>query len=249
MVEPRITWRDIAGDLRAAIARGDHLPGGRLPSRSALTARYGVAPQTVVHAIDALRAEGLVVGRTGSGWYVRQPPTVVRLARTRLSRSERDAGRGTFTSDAHSGGWNPRVQVAIRVDAADDDIAAALELRPGTEVLVRDRVMFADDVAVQLATSYLPRNLTVGTAIEDEDTGPGGIYARLEEAGHTLTHFAETVRLDRAGGPEAELLDVAPGTALFRIRRIAYTATRPVEANIITAAGERYELVYELDAG
>lgn len=242
------TWRDIAGDLRTAIARGDHPPGARLPSRSRLTADYDVAPQTVVNAINALRAEGLVVGLPGSGWYVRRRPPVMRLARTRLSRAERAAGRGPFTSDAHAGDWTPRVDVEIRTEPAGDDIAAALDLSPGTEVLVRDRVMYADDQPVQLATSYLPRDLTTDTAIEDEHTGPGGIYARLEEAGHTLTHFAETVRIGHAGEHEAELLDITAGTALFRIRRVAHTATRPVEVNIITAAAERYELVYELDA-
>jgi len=59
--------------------------------------------------------------------------------------------------------------------------AATLEIEPGTEVLVRDRIMFADDEPVQLATSYLPRDITRGTVIENEDTGPGGVYARLEE--------------------------------------------------------------------
>jgi GntR family transcriptional regulator len=249
MNEGRTTWRDIAGDLRAAIARGDHAPGARLPSRSRLTADYGVAPQTVVNAINALRAEGLVVGLPGSGWYVRRPQPVMRLARTRLSRAEREAGRGTFTSDAHSGGWTPRVDVAIRTEPASDDIAAALDLPLGTEVLVRDRVMYADDIPVQLATSYLPRDLTSGTAIEEEHTGPGGIYARLEETGHALVYFTETVRIGHAAEHDAELLDVTPGSALFRIRRIAHTTTRPVEVNVITAVGERYELAYELDAG
>jgi GntR family transcriptional regulator len=248
MSEPRTTWRDIADDLGAAIERGDFGQGGRLPSRSRLVQQYGVAPQTVTNAINALRSQGLIVGIPGSGWYVRRRPPVIRLARNRLSRAERAAGRGTFTSDAHGGGWAARVDVEIRVEQAGDEVAATLEIEPGAEVLVRDRVMFADDDPVQLATSYLPRDITRGTAIENEDTGPGGVYARLEEGGHSLVHFQEAVRIGLALEHEAALLDVAVGAPLYRIRRTAHTTARPVEANFITAIGERYELLYELPA-
>ncbi len=249
MSEGRTTWREIAGELRAAISGGVYPPGAKLPSRSELVARFDVAPQTVTNAINVLRAEGLVKGMTGSGWYVRERLPVMRLARSRLSRAERDAGRGTFTIDAHTGGWTARVEVVIRVEPAGDDVATALDLEPGAEVLVRDRVMAADDVAVQLATSYLPRGVTAGTAIEEEDTGPGGIYARLEEAGHRLDHFTEAVRFGQATEHEAARLDVPAGTAVFRIQRIAHAVAGPVEVNVITAVGDRYELYYELPAG
>lgn len=69
-------------------------------------ARYGVARQTVQNAIDLLRAEGLVIGRSGAGWFVRERPAVQRLARNRLSRDERVAGRGTATDAADVAG-NP----------------------------------------------------------------------------------------------------------------------------------------------
>jgi GntR family transcriptional regulator len=248
MAELRTTWRDIARDLRAAIERGDYEPGARLPSRSSLMQQYGVAPQTVVNAINSLRNEGLVIGLTGSGWYVRRRQPLLRSARTRLSRAERAAGRGTFISDAHAGEWSPRVEVEIRVEPVSEDVGAALGIPPGSEVLVRDRVMFAEDRPVQLATSYLPRELTAGTAIEEEDTGPGGVYARLEAAGHVLSHFTEVVRIGQASEQEAARLDVPIGAVVFRIHRTAHTTERPVEVNAIAAAGDAFELVYELPA-
>ena len=54
------------------------------------------------------------------------------------------------------------------------------------------------------------------------------------------------IRTERAD--EATQLDLPVGAAVYRIRRIARTATRPVEINFITAAGERYELYYEFPA-
>lgn len=158
-------------------------------------ARYGVARQTMQNAIDLLRAEGLVVGRSGAGWFVRE-----RLARNRLSRDERVAGRGTFATDAADGGWEPSVHVTVRYEPADERTATELRIAPGDEILVRERIMSADGQHVQLATSRLPRTLTAGSAIEQENTGPGGLYARLEEAGHHLHHFVEELIYELPAG-------------------------------------------------
>jgi GntR family transcriptional regulator len=242
------TWREIAHDLREAIRTGAYAPGARLPSRSKLVATYDVAPQTVVNAINILRAEGLVSGVKGSGWYVRTPRPVMRSSRNRLRRSERDAGRGTFLSDAHTGGWVGRAETNIHVEPANDEVAGVLTIEPGTPVLVRDRIHFADEQPVQLATSYFPRDLTEGTAIEEENTGPGGVYARLEEAGHILTAYDEYVRVRQATDDEAAQLHIQPGAPLFHITRIASTSHRAVEVNYIKSIAERYELHYHLTA-
>jgi GntR family transcriptional regulator len=248
MPEGRTTWRDIADDLRAAIASGEYPPGAQVPSRSKLMTRYGVASQTVNNAINSLRAEGLVVGMPGSGWYVRIAPRVIRMARTRLARAEREAGRGGFLSDAAAGGYLARVEVDIRTEPASEDVATDLGIEPGSPVLVRQRRMYADEEPLQLASSYFPAELAAGTQIEQEDTGPGGAYARLEEAGHHLERFDERVRVGAATAAEADQLAIPVGAPVFRITRIAHTHERAVEINQIVANGERYELHYALPA-
>lgn len=249
MSEPSPSRR-IAADLRHAIRHGDYGPGHQLPSGSVLMARYGVARQTVQNAIDLLRAEGLVIGRSGAGWFVRERPAVQRLARNRLSRDERSAGRGAFATDAVGGGWEPGVHVTVRYEPADERTATELRIAAGDEILVRERVMSADGQPVQLATSRLPRTLTTGTAIEHENTGPGGLYARLEEAGHHLHHFVERVTSRPAGDDESTRLQLSPGSPVLAITRTAYdTHGAPVETNDMVLVADRYELVYELPAG
>lgn len=248
MPEGRTTWRQIADDLRASIRAGEYPAGDQLPSRAQLMDRYGVASQTVLNAISSLRAEGLVVTRPGAGVFVREHLPLLRLARNRLARSERQAGRGFFLTDADLGGWTPRTDVAVRQEPATAAVADDLGVDDGAPVTVRDRVMYADDQPFQLATSYLPADLTAGTAIEQENTGPGGIIARLEEAGHAPVHFQERVTTSAATDDEARRLQVNPGTPLVRIRRIAYGAERPVEVNHISMPAERVELVYEISA-
>ncbi|GJD96037.1 aminotransferase-like domain-containing protein [Methylobacterium iners] len=62
------------GRVTAAIAEriaGRHLaPGTRLPSVRAFAEAMGVSKSTVVEAYDRLGAEGLIVARRGSGFYV-----------------------------------------------------------------------------------------------------------------------------------------------------------------------------------
>lgn len=240
--------RKIAAFLREAIERGEYRPGQQLPSGRVLKTKFNVAQNTVQNAFDILHSEGLTVGRPGAGVFVRERPTVRRVARNRLSRAERTEGRGAFLSDA-AGSFTPTVATTVRVEPADPRTAAALDIPEGAEVLVRDRVMSADDVPVQLAVSRLPRAVTAGTRIEDVDTGPGGMYGVLESTGHKLDHFTEYVSARPATSAEAKLMLLAPGAEVLDVTRIAFdTDGTPVEVNRMVLAGERYELVYEIDA-
>jgi GntR family transcriptional regulator/MocR family aminotransferase len=56
--------------LRTEILEGRLRPGARLPATRDLAAQYGLSRGTVVNAFDALRSEGYVVGRVGSGTRV-----------------------------------------------------------------------------------------------------------------------------------------------------------------------------------
>lgn len=248
-------WRHIAADLRHAIQTGRYAPGDRLPTGAELMASYGVARQTVQNAIEQLRSEGLITSTPGGRVWVRSRPPIHRLARNRLRRAERAAGRGAFLTDAAGGQWRPEVDVTLRVQTLDPEDTLASELldelglAPGAEVFVRDRVMRADGAPVQLATSYLPRDLTRDTAIEQPGTGPGGIYARLEEAGHDLDHFIERVRVSAPTADEATRLGIGRGEPVLRITRLAYDrGGRTLELNRIVALADRFELIYELPA-
>jgi GntR family transcriptional regulator len=211
--------------------------------------RYKVARLTVQRAIDLLRAEGLVIARQGAGWFVREKPAVIRLGPSRLSRSERAAGRGCSLSDGAVGGQTISSETTVRFETACERTATELHVEPGDEVTVRSRVMYADEQPVQLSVSRLPRSITRGTAIERKNTGPGGSYARLEEGGHTLERFEERVTARAATADEAETLRLDPGAPVLAITRVAFEAGgEPVEVNDMVLAGDRYELLYDLPA-
>ena len=73
--------------------------------------------------------------------------------------------------------------------------------------------------------SYIPADLAEGTPITDPNPGPGGIYARLEEQGHTLERFTEEVAARMPTPEEARVLALPPGVPVFRLVRTAYDVT------------------------
>ena len=94
----------------------------------------------------------------------------------------------------------------------------------GEQVLARSRRYLSDDQPTELATSYVPWDLAVGTQMEQVDSGPGGIYARIEEAGHQLGRFTEDVSARMPTIDEAKALRLASGdprahAAACRLRR------------------------------
>ena len=66
---PEPAYQQLAAILRARIAKGEWR-SGPLPSVKQLQQEYGVGRDTVLHAIDILREEGLVFTVPRRGTYV-----------------------------------------------------------------------------------------------------------------------------------------------------------------------------------
>lgn len=69
-VEPQRLYRQIAEQLRSAIAAGEFAVGSRLPAERDLVKQLGVSRPSVREALIAMEVEGWVEIRTGSGVYV-----------------------------------------------------------------------------------------------------------------------------------------------------------------------------------
>lgn len=126
----RSSAASIAAELRDSIRTGRYGPGVQLPSASVLVARYNVAKATVTAAVDALKREGLVVGRPGAGWFVAEPVEPQLLVRSRLRAGERD---------------RPHVVERVMARAATSDEARRLGVDPGAPVLTVTRTPVIPD--------------------------------------------------------------------------------------------------------
>lgn len=244
----RAVFRQIADHLREAIEKGRLAENEQIPSETVLVEHYGVARMTVRNAIQLLQAEGLVLAEHGRGVFVRPRPPVRRLASDRFARRNREQGKAAFIAEAEQAGSKPEVDnIIIREERASRDTSSRL----GTtrKVLARHRRYLLDGRPVEIAVSYIPLDIAHGTPITETNPGPGGIYARLEESGHTLDHFDEEVRSRMPTPEEARALRLSPGVPVFHLIRTAYdTEGRAVEVCDTVMAADAYVLAYSLPA-
>src|SRR5438128_5140332 len=192
---PRAQYRQLADLIRAGIESGEFPPGSLLPPENELTQRYGVSRRTVNRAVVILRGEGLVRVDRGRGTVVRELPVLHRDAVARQRERERGEARGAFQAEMRRLGLTARSDVEVLEVPAPGEVAEYLGIKPGTAVLTRRRHMYANDMPVQLATSWLPLEIAAGTRLAEPASGPGGIYSRLADLGHEPVKFAETVRV------------------------------------------------------
>lgn len=246
----RAVFRQIADHLRAAIETGRLTEGEQLPTEAQLMEHYGVARMTIRNALQVLQVEGLIVSEHGRGVFVRTRPPVRRLASDRFARRHRKAGKAAFLAESEQLGSRADVDmIEVRDEQATADVVERLRLSNETTVVARHRRYSLNGRPVETATSYIPVDLAHGTPIADPNPGPGGIYARLEEMGHTLERFSEEVHARMPTQVETRVLNLPPGVPVFRLIRTAYDIDgRPVEVCDTVMAADAYVLMYELPA-
>lgn len=139
-------WRQIAGQLRAEISGGASQPGTQLPTEAALSDRFGVNRHTVRRALEELSREGLVRIEQGRGTFVAEDMLDYNVeARTRFSEWIRKHNK------------EPSGQVLrLLAQSADRLVAGRLDVRPGSSVILLERLGFADNRPVSLTSHYFP---------------------------------------------------------------------------------------------
>lgn len=241
-------YQQIAAELKEAITSGQYGPGDQLPGENQLRDSHGVALMTARQALDVLKNEGIAESRKGKGIFVRSFQPIRRRGAPRLSREVWGNGRSVWSAET-----GDRELVVDRIEvgetAAPERIAAVLGLPPGEALCTRSRRFVLDGKPVLLSRCHLPARLVAGSRITEQDTGPGGIYARLAELGHAPTHFREELRCRMPSGTEAVRLELPPGTPVIHICRTAFTADgAAVELNEMTLDAASYVLEYDFDA-
>lgn len=246
----RPVFRQISDHLRDAIASGRLAQGDQLPSEAQLIEHYSVTRMTARQALGVLKGEGLVVSEHGRGVFVRERPTVRRLASDRFARRHRAAGKAAFLAEVEGAGSRPTVdRIEVAEEAPPPEIADLLRLGRRSKTVVRRRRYLVDGHPVETATSYIPAKVASGTPIAEPNPGPGGIYARLEEMGHRLGRFTEQVSARMPYPDEVAALALTPGVPVLHLVRTAFdTDGTPVEVCDTVMSSDTFVLDYELPA-
>ena len=140
-------WRQIATALQNDIAAGTYQPGAQLPTEAELSQHFGVNRHTVSRALEELTRAGLVRVEQGRGSFVAEDVLEYAVEpRTRFSEWIR----------RHNKEPSGRV-LQLKEITADSTIAGWLGIRPGGRVVLLERLGFADDRPVSLASHYFPQ--------------------------------------------------------------------------------------------
>lgn len=195
----------VADAIRAQIRRGDYTPGAKLPDELTLADTFQVTRATVRAALAQLREEGRIVTRRGGGGgsTVTAPKRLRRYSADLTTPSDQ---RGFYALIAAEG-KQPDVRTEVAHERVPADIADLLDIDPGEIVLVRRRVMGAQgERPLQTAASYIPGHVETRVPILAEPvTGPGGMLARLEDAGYGPLSYSETITARPATADEHAL--------------------------------------------
>ena len=119
-------------------------------------------------------------------------------------------------------------------------------MKSNADVLVRRRVLFADDEPTQIADSYYPWAIAKDSKeLLRAEVGKGGSYGRLEELGHGPVRFTEDVTVRMPSDKEQRTLDLEASQPVFEIWHVAYTAAgAPVEVCVHVMPGFLWKLRY-----
>lgn len=227
--------------LRQRILDGTYSPGQRLPSATAIGNEFGIDRGTAARVLAQLRQTGFIITKPGSGTFVRTFEPIRRSFPSRLAAWR----EGQAIQDADTGKRARMVEVTVGEVLASEAIAAELSIDIGAPVLRRSRRFAVDDRPVQLADSFYLLDLVRSTPIVYTDTGPGGVYARLDEIGHAPVRFTERLRARMPLPSETEALELPGGTPVVAITRMAYDSEdRCVEVTEMVLDASAYELEY-----
>jgi UTRA domain len=157
-------------------------------------------------------------------------------------------GQAILIAEAADQGWSAGQRLRFLGEVtAPEEAASRLGVATGTPVWVRRRTTLINERPNQLADSYFERSVAdAAPKLKEEDTGPGGGFARLEEAGYRLARIREELTTRMPVGPEIVALQLPEGTPVIELIRTTYdTDNRPVEVMVSVIAGDMATFCYD----
>ena len=227
----------IAARLREAILAGDFGPGDRLPSEAELNRVFGVSRTTARAALDLLRQEGRIERLAGRGSIV-LPPRVDQPLNTLAS----------FADDMRARSLTPSYRTrSCRVEAIDEDAAAALGVATHHPTVLIDRLLCADGWPIAASRTWLSPYLLAGLRPSVAELDQGSLYAWLEyRAGIRIARGHEFIEAAVVDDDDAEALGLDAGEPVLLVHRLSQTeAGEAVEYGRLKYRADRYR--YKID--
>jgi GntR family transcriptional regulator len=199
----------VRDELTELISNGTYVVGDRLPNEDEMSVKFAVSRATVREGYRALIDAGYLSRLHGKGTYVTRVP----------QRHALDL-KVSYTAMIRAAGFTPSIKIiSQRVSAADDADRARLRLDRGAEVVIVERVRFADDRPVVYSVDRVPLAL-----VPEELRGNLGpsLFGLLENLNHGVRNGRAKLLPVLAGPPEAAQLRVENGVPLLYFDEVDY---------------------------
>jgi GntR family transcriptional regulator len=218
--------------IRLNIQNGVYTVHERIPSERQLAEQFDVNRLTVSKALSELAQEGLIYSQVGKGTYV-APAKIDQTLQSLTS----------FTQEMHTQGKNARSRVLYaEVEPATEEVARALSILPGAEVVVLYRVRLADNLPIALEKSHII-NALCPNILHGHDFSRESLYRVLQEEYHLhLTYAHQTIEARTAGEAEIDALEADHNTPILSITRVTHDdSDQPIEYVRSSYRGDRYK--------
>lgn len=224
--------------LLAEIADGALRPGDLIPGEHRLCEQYGISRTVVRQALAQLEHEGVVERVKGKGTFVARPKTSEALAHTLIGLYDDVKARG---GEVHSD------VLRHEVVPADAEVADALGVEVGADVVVLERLRHVDGKPWSLSTTWMPH--TVGAVTLDADMADASLYGILAEHGIRAVSGVRAAEATVASHEQGMHLGVTAGSALLRLQSISTDAAgRVIEYFVAFHRGDRSRFEFHLRA-
>lgn len=236
----------IANHYRDRILHGELVPGDEIPSERRIVEEWLVSRPTATRALSALRVEGLVEARQGSGTYVRERPAISRRERDRYGRAS-GTGR-VYTPQEHA------VIVEAGFAPASDAAAVVLGIEPGEAAVRRRRVIHDADGPAELSTSWFTAEMGARAPqlLETSRIFQGTVRYVAQATGRRPSAASERASARLATDEEVSALRLGPPpAAVLLVHHVVYDErSEPLEFSEAVYPPGRWSFDdhYELDS-
>ncbi len=217
--------------LKKKINSGEYMPGEFLPTEKELELEYDVSRTTIRRAIELLTIEGFVLVQQGRGTEVLD-----------VNFNQHLNGVTSITETLSKQGCIvcPR-KVCIDIVLANAQVAKALGVRQGEEVIRIQRVQLADDIPITIMENYISKELVPN--IEKESNRIISLYKFLEdEYGIVLESAVDKIYAKNANFMESEILQIPCEKALICMKRTTYCNCKPITFDDLKIRADKYQL-------
>ena len=211
-------------------------PGELLPTETQFGDMYNLSRTTVRQAIIELVTEGYLYRVKGKGTYVAKPKILQDFMRKLESYSEQ----------MNRLGMKARTDVLLlRMEKAKEEVADALNIRKGDNVVLLKRLRYANDEPIVVLNTYLPSICSEILEIDMEEKSLYEIMTRRNET--KVVRVLRQVEAISAKKEESDYLQIPIGHPIQLTTTIGFNERgRPVEYSVAKYRGDKNKFIIEL---